>query len=141
MYSGEGDDTAIQYNTSGIAPCRPELGLHVALANTATHRSVNGNCVCNQETLSVSWVALERRDLLDGALFLRMLLAPVSVIASQLMVVKKDHFKTGVRCGAETHNYSQRYANYGAGNLRRTADSACELFHVHPKVPACAIYC
>jgi hypothetical protein len=57
-------------NTSGIANRIPELGLYVTLANTATHGSVNGNYVCNQETLSVSWAALERRDPVDGGLFL-----------------------------------------------------------------------
>lgn len=57
-------------NTSCVANRIPELGLYVTLANTAMHGSVNGNYVCNQETLSVSWAALERRDLLDGGLFL-----------------------------------------------------------------------
>jgi hypothetical protein len=98
----------------------PELGnwgLYVTLANTGTHGSVNGNCVCNQETLSVSCATLEHHDLLDGDLFLADASSSGASRHQPANGCQEGSLLTAVRCSAETHNYSQNPAIRGAGIL------------------------
>lgn len=131
-------------NTSGIANRIPELGLYVTLANTATHGSVNGNYVCNQETLSVSWAALERRDLLDGELFLTD--ASSSGVSGRQSAngCQEATFLTSLRCDAETQKRTtilriMLTVVQILSNQERIPHASS--VHLHTKVPACAICC
>lgn len=89
----------------------------MSLWQTRARTGVNGNYVCNQETLSVSWAALERRDLLDGDLFLADASSSGVSDCQSANGCQEGSLRTGVRCSAETHNCSQESANCGAGTL------------------------